>query len=153
MASQITSLMIVYSTVFSRRRSKKTEKLRVTGSLCVGGGGGGIHQWPVKSPQKKASNAENVSIGWRHDVFDLARNIGIWNPKSFMVFIHGNTISFHNAIPPSIVITNFGCWNYRITLKNVIGDTAYSQILQQSDNSNPKSRGFVILCDLNINDL
>ena len=30
-ASQITSLPIVYSTVYSRRRSKKTSKLRVTG--------------------------------------------------------------------------------------------------------------------------
>ena len=34
MASQITSLTIVYSTVYSRRRSKKTSKLRVTGLLC-----------------------------------------------------------------------------------------------------------------------
>ena len=33
MASQITSLTIVYSTAYSRRRSKKTSKLRVTG-LC-----------------------------------------------------------------------------------------------------------------------
>ena len=35
MASEITSLTLVYSTVYSRRRSKKTSKLRVTG-LCVG---------------------------------------------------------------------------------------------------------------------
>ena len=35
MASQITSLTIVYSTVLSRRRSKKTSKIRVTG-LCAG---------------------------------------------------------------------------------------------------------------------
>ena len=33
MASQITSLTIIYSTIYSRRRSKKTSKLRVTG-LC-----------------------------------------------------------------------------------------------------------------------
>ena len=33
MASQITSLTIVYSTVYSKRRSKETSKLRVTG-LC-----------------------------------------------------------------------------------------------------------------------
>ena len=49
MTSQITSLTIVYSTVYSRRRSKKTSKLRVAG-LCA----------------QKASNAENVSIWWRH---------------------------------------------------------------------------------------
>ena len=35
MASQITSLTIVYFSVYSRRRSKKTSKLRVTG-LCEG---------------------------------------------------------------------------------------------------------------------
>ena len=34
-ASQITSLTIVYSIVYSRHRSKKTSKLRVTG-LCTG---------------------------------------------------------------------------------------------------------------------
>ena len=31
MAPQITNFMIVYPTVYSRRRSKKTSKLRVTG--------------------------------------------------------------------------------------------------------------------------
>ena len=35
MASQVTSLMIVYSIIYSRRRSKKASKPRVTG-LCVG---------------------------------------------------------------------------------------------------------------------
>ena len=60
MASQITSLTIVYSTVYSRRRSKKKSKLRVTGP-CAG-----------NSPEtgeftaQMASNAENVSIRWRH---------------------------------------------------------------------------------------
>ena len=43
-----------------RRRSKKTSKLRVTG-LCVGSS-------PVAGefPAQMASNAENVSIWWRH---------------------------------------------------------------------------------------
>ena len=61
-ASQITSLAIVYSTVYSDSRSKKTSKLRVTG-LCA---------WnsPVTDefPAQMASNAENVSIWWRHHV-------------------------------------------------------------------------------------
>ena len=45
-----------------RRRSKKTSKLRVTG-LCAGNS-------PVTGefPAQKASNAENVSIWWRHHV-------------------------------------------------------------------------------------
>ena len=53
-----------------RRRSKKTSKLRVTG-LCAGNSPG-----PVKKcgeftgagefPAQRASNAENVSVSWRH---------------------------------------------------------------------------------------
>ena len=60
MASQITSRTIVYSTVYSRRRSKKTSKLRVTG-LCA-------RNSPVTGefPAQMASNAEDVSIWWRH---------------------------------------------------------------------------------------
>ena len=59
---KITGLTIVYSTVFSRRRSKKTSKLRVTG-LCVGNS-------PVTGefPTQRASNAEKVSIWWRHHI-------------------------------------------------------------------------------------
>ena len=60
MASQVTSLAIVYSTVNSRRRSKKTSKLRVTG-LC-GGNSPGTGEFPAQ----RASNAENVSIWRRH---------------------------------------------------------------------------------------
>ena len=66
MASQITSLTMVYSTystVYPRRRSKKTAKLRVTG-LCEGNS-------PVTGefPAQRASKAENVSIWWRHHVY------------------------------------------------------------------------------------
>ena len=43
-----------------RRRSKKTSKLRVIG-LCVGNSPG-----TGESPAQMASNAENVSIWWRH---------------------------------------------------------------------------------------
>ena len=62
MASQITSLTIIYSTIYSRRRSKKTSKLRVTG-LCEGSS-------PVTGEflAQRASNAESVSMWWRHHV-------------------------------------------------------------------------------------
>ena len=60
MASQMTSPTIVYSTVFSRHRSKKTSKLRVTG-LCVGNSPG-----TGDFPAQMASYAKNVSIWWRH---------------------------------------------------------------------------------------
>ena len=51
-----------------RRRSKKTPKLRVTG-FCAGNS-------PVTGefPAQRASNAENVSIWWRHHGYDTARS-------------------------------------------------------------------------------
>ena len=61
-ASPITSLTLVYSTVYSNRRSKKTSKLRVTG-LCAGNSPG-----TGEFPTQRASNAKNVSIWWRHHV-------------------------------------------------------------------------------------
>ena len=57
-ASQITSLAIVYSVVYSSA-DKKTSKLRVT-VLCVGNSPG-----TGEFPAQMASNAENVSIWWR----------------------------------------------------------------------------------------
>ena len=53
MASQITSLTIVYSSVYSGADKKKTSKLPVTG-LCVRG----IH----RSSAQMASNAENFPV-------------------------------------------------------------------------------------------
>ena len=72
MASQITSLTIVYSTVYSGAdQSKTTSNLSVTG-LCAGDS-------PVTGefPAQRASNAENVFI-WlrRHD--GLGRQ-GLWS--------------------------------------------------------------------------
>ena len=46
-----------------RRRSKKTSKLRVTG-ICVGNYPGND-----EFPAQMVSNAENVSIWWRHHGF------------------------------------------------------------------------------------
>ena len=57
-ASQNTSLAIVYSTVYSDADQRK--HLRVTG-LCVGNSPG-----TCEFPAQMVSNAENVSIWWRH---------------------------------------------------------------------------------------
>ena len=59
MASQITSLTIVYSTVYSDV-DKKTSKPRDTG-LCAGNSPG-IGEFSAQI----ISKAENVSIWWRH---------------------------------------------------------------------------------------
>ena len=67
MACQITSLTIVYSIVYPG--AEKKSKLRVTG-LCVGNS-------PVTGefPAQMASNAKNVSIGWRHHEMALLHRI------------------------------------------------------------------------------
>ena len=56
-----------------RRRSKKTSKLRVTG-LCAGNSPG-----TGEFPAQKASNAENVSIWWRHHALMISQHwFGWW---------------------------------------------------------------------------
>ena len=72
-ASQITSLTIVHLTVDSDADQRKTSKLRVT-SLCAGNSPG---------TGEMASNAENVSIWWRHhgsdnDLTPARRQVIIW---------------------------------------------------------------------------
>ena len=58
MASQITSLTIVYSITYSGADQRKHQSLASLVFLR------GFHQWPVNSPFKRASIAEKVSI-WR----------------------------------------------------------------------------------------
>ena len=60
MASHITSITIVYLTVYSGADRKRTSKLRVTG-LCEGNS-----PVTVEFPVQRARNAENFSIWWRH---------------------------------------------------------------------------------------
>ena len=64
MASQITSLAMVYSTVYSYADQRK-KKFHVTG-LYAGNS-------PVTGefPAQRASNAENVPIWWRHHMKSL----------------------------------------------------------------------------------
>ena len=67
MASQITSLLNQFTQPFIRRISKKTSKLRPT-------------HWPLcREFAQRASNAENVSIWWRHQVEITSRFQGTGN--------------------------------------------------------------------------
>ena len=59
-ASQITSLTIIYSIVYSDADQRKKSKLRVTG-LCSGNS-----SETGEFPAQMASYVENVSIWWRH---------------------------------------------------------------------------------------
>ena len=60
MASQITSLAIVYSTVYSDVDQRKHQSFASLAFVW------GIHRGPGELPAQMASNAENVSISWRH---------------------------------------------------------------------------------------
>ena len=63
MATEITSLTIVYSTVYSGADQRKHQSFaRVTG-FCAGNSPG-----TDELPAQMVSNAENVSIWWRHHV-------------------------------------------------------------------------------------
>ena len=74
MASQITSLTVVYPTVYSDADQRKHQS---SASLAFVWG---IHRdrW---IPRTKASYAENVSIWWRHHVIDIYSSIQ--SPKTF----------------------------------------------------------------------
>ena len=65
MASQITSLTMVYSTVLFRPRSKK--KLCSASLAFVRG----ILAVACEFPAQRATNAENVSIWWRHHGYEI----------------------------------------------------------------------------------
>ena len=60
MSSQITSLTVVYTTVYSDEDQRKHQRSAPLAFVW------GIHRWPVNSSQKMVNNAENVSICWRH---------------------------------------------------------------------------------------
>ena len=88
MAPQIASLTVVYSIVYSRRRSKKTSKLRITG-LCAGNSPGpvnSLHKGPVT---RKMFPFDDVIMGWCHQNPHphYASNSGqqkvIWTNESF----------------------------------------------------------------------
>ena len=59
-SSQITNFTIVYSTVYSDADQRKHFKLRITGLCAENSPGTG------EFPTQMASNAENISIWWRH---------------------------------------------------------------------------------------
>ena len=105
MASQITSLTIVYFTVYSGR-SKETSQLRVTG-LCVGNS-------PVTGefPTQRASNAKNVSIWWCHHVADTGSQ-SIWHGIDIFLleysFLTPEGLKFFNSLTFSAYPGLFFC--------------------------------------------
>ena len=80
-ASQITSLTLAYSTVYSGADQRKHQKLSVTG-FCVGNS-------PVtrRFPAQRASNAANVSIWWRH------HEINYFTPDNHYHMLHNVAVA------------------------------------------------------------
>ena len=77
-----------------RRRSKKTSKFRVTG-LCVGNSPG-----TAEFPAQLASNAENVSIWWRH------HGIGKYDHTSATLkSLHWLPVKQHIVLKVSVLVT------------------------------------------------
>ena len=62
MASEITGVSIVFSTICLGADQIKRQS---SASLAFAMG---IHQWVGEFPAQRASNAENVSIWWRHHI-------------------------------------------------------------------------------------
>ena len=78
-----------------RCKSKKTSKLRITG-LCAGNSLG-----TGEFPAQMASNAEHVSIWWRHDICALL-NCVIIGSVNVLSFYHDMQISWPNPGSPPI---------------------------------------------------
>ena len=91
-----------------RRRPKKTSKFRVTG-LCVGNSPG-----TGEFPAQMASNAENVSIWWRHrvktasrhdsNVFDIVVITATSDDISDYTFGTMTTLGFQYTVAPISVV-------------------------------------------------
>ena len=81
MASKITSLAIVYLTVYSGADQRKHQSSTSLAFVRR------IHRWPVNSPEQRASDAENISIWWRH------HDTGVMRPCVFgILYRSGNVI-------------------------------------------------------------
>ena len=93
-ASQITSLTIVYSSFYSGADQRKTSKLRVTG-LCAGNS-----PETGEFPAQRASNAENVSIWWRHHAFER-------NSHSDWSSCHYTSSNVINSLAPGRCVNDF----------------------------------------------
>ena len=78
MASQITDVSIVYSTVCSGADQRKHQRSASLVFLR------GIHRWPVILRTQRASNAENVSIWLRHHVIRMIE----FRPLLFQVWLY-----------------------------------------------------------------
>ena len=124
MVSQITSFTTVFSTVHLSRWTK-TSKLCVTG-LCTGNS-------PVTGefPAQRASNAENVSIWWRHhEIYFVKMNLGARYVSFLMNCECKHKRLLHGILVKSTVAAIASCINYTLdSVRNLISQPTASQPL------------------------
>ena len=102
-AFQITSLTIVYSTVYSDANQRKHQS---SVSLAFVRG---IHRGPVNSPHEMASNAENVSIWWRHDAIYASVTKSSFHIVFSIFHVRGVTAITKENICSTYKPVNLGC--------------------------------------------
>ena len=100
LASQITGVSMVCSTVFFRRRSKKTSKLRVSG-LC-----GGNSPVTGEFPAQRASDAGNVSIWWRHHGKGNHECVQLIISPRWHYLWHSDETKCHRSWPPLVQLNS-----------------------------------------------
>ena len=109
-----------------RCRSKKTSKLRATGLCAENSPGTG------EFPAQKASNAENVSIWWRHHAlqpsYPLSNSKEITSLSPLKTFLKANSTETYEITPPyyaiNTCILHRLCFNKHAFLKeDLIGYT------------------------------
>ena len=85
-----------------RRRSKETSKRRATGLCARNSPGTG------EFPTERASNAENVSIWWRHHVMCRQQETNFTNPRMHIFHIPQRSIQNRNV---HISVLNGALWD------------------------------------------
>ena len=97
MASQITSLTILYSTIYwgvDQRNIKAPPLLSLWGEFTGAG----------EFPAQRASNAKNVSIWWRHHLLGIYTNFyTIWHSlyiiRLFIIMVNKYLKLFQSSVP------------------------------------------------------
>ena len=140
----------LFTQPFFRRRSKITSTLRVTG-LCAGNS-----PMTGEFPAQKASNAENVSIWWRHHVVNERCR---WL-YSFVMTYYPNIIGFMDVdiATPATSLETDDCWFYRIhsSQHSIVWHFTYTNYITKVANNMKESaikkfvfHGLIVIFKLN----
>ena len=112
-ASQITSLTIVYSAVYSDADQRKYQS---SASLAFVQG---IHRAPGEFPAQMASNAKNVSIWWRHHVSQCSsRSCHDWFWRSLRLYPHCHHCLFDVPAAPATMFFNKTTWAHSLSSRS-----------------------------------